>query len=215
MSAGTPIFTKFGHQNLGNMRGAHELQADPTCSHGTERMNLANIITIGRLLAVPLVLYFLLHGEMRAAFFVFLIAGASDAVDGAIARLFNQRTELGAWLDPLADKLLMTSVFVMLAWLGIIPDWLVFMAVTRDALIVGGFLVSTLISNPIKVDPLFVSKANTAAQIVLVVMVLSDQAFGLGLENVVAVMLYLTALLTFASGASYLVLWMRHIAGSK
>lgn len=178
-------------------------------------MNAANIITVGRLLAVPLVLYFLLHGDMRAAFVVFLLAGVSDAVDGAIARHFNQRTELGAWLDPLADKLLMVSVFVMLAWLDFIPDWLVFMAVTRDALIVGGFLISTLMSNPIKVAPLFVSKANTAAQILLVVLVLSNRAFGLGLENAVTAMLYLTALLTFASGASYLVLWMRHIAGSK
>lgn len=180
-----------------------------------QSMNLANMITVGRLLAVPLVLYFLLHGDMRAAFFVFLLAGASDAVDGAIARMFNQRTELGAWLDPLADKLLMTAVFVMLGWLGKIPDWIVFMVVTRDVLIVGGVVMSTLLANPIKVEPLFVSKANTAAQVFLIVIVLADLAFGLGLENLVSGMLTLTALLTLASGASYLLLWMRHIAGSR
>lgn len=177
-------------------------------------MNIANIITVFRLLAIPVVLYTLLHGDTVTAFYLFLIAGLSDAIDGALARLLDQRTELGAWMDPLADKLLMVSVFVMLGWLGEIPDWLVFMAVTRDALIVGGFVVSTLIGNPIRVRPLYVSKANTAAQIVLVVMVLSNLAFTLGLDTPITIMLALTALLTIASGASYLVVWMRHIAGS-
>lgn len=178
-------------------------------------MNIANVITVFRLLAIPVVLYTLLHGDAVAAFYLFLIAGLSDAIDGALARLLDQRTELGAWLDPLADKLLMVSVFVMLAWLGEIPDWMVFLAVTRDALIIGGFVVSTLIGNPIRVRPLFVSKANTAAQIALVVLVLSNLAFALRLDTPITIMLALTALLTIASGASYLVVWMRHIAGSK
>ena len=178
-------------------------------------MNIANIITVVRLLSVPAVLYCLLHGDMRLAFYIFLFAGLSDAVDGAIARRFHLQTELGAWMDPIADKLLMVSVFIMLAWLDLIPDWIVFLAVTRDALIVGAFLVSNLIGNPIKVAPLMISKINTAAQIVLIVTVLSDQAFSLGLVQPVTVLLYLAALLTIASGASYLVLWMRHVAASK
>jgi cardiolipin synthase (CMP-forming) len=178
-------------------------------------MNIANIITVARLLSVPVVLYCLLHGDMQLAFYVFLFAGLSDAVDGVIARRFDLQTELGAFMDPIADKLLMVSVFVMLAWLGLIPDWIVFLAVTRDALIVGAILVASLIGNPIRVAPLMVSKVNTAAQILLIVTVLSDQAFGLGLNSFVTILLYLTALLTFASGASYLVVWMRHVAGSK
>jgi len=178
-------------------------------------MNIANLVTVARLLSVPVVLYCLLHGEMRLAFYVFLFAGLSDAVDGAIARRFDLQTELGAFMDPIADKLLMVSVFVMLAWLGLIPDWIVFLAVTRDALIVGAILVSSLIGNPIRVAPLMLSKVNTAAQILLIVTVLCDQAFGLGLNSFVTILLYLTALLTFASGASYLVVWMRHVAGSK
>ncbi len=178
-------------------------------------MNIANIITLARLLSVPAVLYCLLHGDMRLAFYIFLFAGLSDAVDGAIARRFHLQTELGAWMDPIADKLLMVSVFIMLAWLDLIPDWIVFLAVTRDTLIVGAFLVSTLIGNPIKVAPLMVSKINTVAQVLLVVAVLSHQSFGLGLTTVVTILLYLTALLTLASGASYLVIWMRHVAGSK
>ena len=178
-------------------------------------MNIANLVTVARLLSVPVVLYCLLHGEMRLAFYVFLFAGVSDAVDGAIARRFDLQTELGAFMDPIADKLLMVSVFVMLAWLGLIPDWIVFLAVTRDALIVGAIVVSSLIGNPIRVAPLMLSKVNTAAQILLIVTVLCDQAFGLGLNSFVTILLYLTALLTFASGASYLVVWMRHVAGSK
>ena len=178
-------------------------------------MNIANIITVARLLSVPAVLYCLLHGDMRLAFYIFLFAGLSDAVDGMLARRFHLQTELGAWMDPIADKLLMVSVFIMLAWLDLIPDWIVFLAVTRDALIVGAFLVSNLIGNPIKVAPLMISKINTAAQIVLIVTVLSDQAFSLGLVQPVTVLLYLAALLTIASGASYLVLWMRHVAASK
>ncbi len=178
-------------------------------------MNIANMITVARLLCVPAVLYCLLHGEMRLAFYIFLFAGFSDAVDGIIARRFNQRTELGAWLDPIADKLLMVSVFVILAWLDIIPDWIVFLAVTRDALIVGAVMMSTLIGDPIKVAPLMLSKANTAVQILLIVVALSDQAFGLDLAGAVTILLYLAALLTLASGASYLVVWMRHVAGSK
>ncbi|HZG28082.1 MAG TPA: CDP-alcohol phosphatidyltransferase family protein [Ensifer sp.] len=178
-------------------------------------MNIANMITIARLLSVPLVLYCLLHGDMRLAFYIFLFAGLSDAIDGTIARKFDLQTELGAWMDPVADKLLMVSVFVMLAWLDIIPDWIVFLAVTRDALIVGAFMISTLMGNPIKVAPLMVSKANTAFQIMLIVTVLSDQAFNLGLDVAVTILLYFTALLTLASGASYLVVWMRHMAGSK
>lgn len=177
-------------------------------------MNLANLITVARLLSVPVVLYCLLHGEMLLGFYVFLFAGLSDAVDGVIARRFNLQTELGAWMDPIADKLLMVSVFVMLAWLDLIPDWIVFLAVTRDALIVGAVMISTLIGNPIKLAPLLVSKLNTAVQILLIVVVLSDQAFGLGLAAAITILLYLTALLTLASGASYLVVWMRHMAGS-
>jgi cardiolipin synthase (CMP-forming) len=178
-------------------------------------MNIANIITIGRLLAVPAVIYALLHGNMVAAFLLFLIAGLSDAVDGAIARHFNQRTELGAWLDPLADKLLMISVFVTLAWLGAIPDWLVFIAVTRDALIVGAVIIGKLLGNPLKVEPILLSKANTAGQVALTALVLYDLAFHAGLDAPVSLMFYVSAGLTIASGASYLVIWMRHIAGSR
>lgn len=177
-------------------------------------MNIPNIITIGRLLLVPAVIYTLLHGDMMTALILFTVAGISDAADGTIARVFDLRTELGAWLDPLADKLLMVSVFVMLAWLEVIPDWLVFLAVTRDALIIGAVVISNLTGHPMEVSPIFISKANTASQIVLVVLVLANQAFEWHMDMTIAVTLYLTAALTFASGASYLLVWMRHIAGS-
>ena len=178
-------------------------------------MNIPNIITLGRLLAVPAVIYALSHEHMIVALILFTLAGISDAVDGAIARLFDQRTELGAWLDPLADKALMVSVFVMLAWLNAIPDWLVFLAVTRDILIIGAVLISDLTGNPLKVSPIFISKATTAAQIVFAFLALINLAFNAGLQTPLWFMLYVTAGLTIASGLSYLVVWMRHLAGSE
>lgn len=178
-------------------------------------MNIPNIITLGRLLAVPAVIYALLHGHMMMALFLFTLAGISDAVDGAIARLFDQRTKLGSWLDPLADKALMVSVFVMLAWLNAIPDWLVFLAVTRDILIIGAVVIADLTGNPLKVSPIFISKATTASQIVFAFLALINLAFDAGLHTPLWFMLYVTAGLTIASGLSYLVVWMRHIAGSE
>ena len=110
----------------------------------------------------------------------FLIAGISDGVDGFVARQFDQRSELGAYLDPMADKLLLVSVFVVLGYMGELPLWLVIAAVSRDALIVGAVLLSTIMGNPVAMKPLYVSKANTLIQIVLAAVVLAELAFGTG-----------------------------------
>ena len=183
--------------------------------------NAANALTVLRIVLVPVFVVALMwdHGQTTAlrllALALFVVAAVTDRVDGWLARRNNLVTDFGKLMDSIADKLLMVSVFIMLAWLDLTPDWIVFLAVTRDALIVGAFLVSNLIGNPIKVAPLMISKINTAVQIVLIVTVLSDQAFSLGLVQPVTVLLYLAALLTIASGASYLVLWMRHVAASK
>ena len=106
-------------------------------------MTVANMITILRFLLVPAVVYWLLDGQWQLAFAGFLVAGISDGVDGFIARHFNQRSKLGAYLDPMADKLLLVSVFVVLGLMGELPLWLVIVAVSRDALIVCAVLLST------------------------------------------------------------------------
>ena len=176
-------------------------------------MTLPNLITVARFIIVPLVILAMIDGEMLTAFVLFLLAGVSDGLDGFIARNFNQRSELGAWLDPVADKLLLVSVFVMLGWLGVLPNWLVIFAVSRDALIVGAVVLSSLLENPVEMRPLFISKANTMAQIVLLVLVLADLAGLARLDAVIGWMIYAVAGLTIASASAYLVTWLKHMAG--
>lgn len=174
-------------------------------------MTIPNLITIGRFLLVPLVVYALLEGQAGLAFAGFLIAGASDGVDGFIARHFNQRTELGAYLDPIADKVLLVSVFIVLGYLGQLPLWLVIAAVSRDALIISGVLFANLMGRPVEMRPLMVSKANTAVQIVLAALVLAKQAFHLEPGIVLDFLIYASGLLTIASAAAYLIAWLGHM----
>jgi cardiolipin synthase len=176
-------------------------------------MTLPNFITVARFVMVPLIILAMIDGEMLAAFLLFMLAGISDGLDGFIARHFNQRSELGSWLDPVADKFLLVSVFIMLGWLGELPSWLVIFAVSRDALIVGAVVLSSLLDNPVEMRPLLVSKANTMFQIVLLILVLADLAGLAQLDSVVGWMIYAVAGLTIASASAYLVTWLRHMAG--
>ncbi|HYM33064.1 MAG TPA: CDP-alcohol phosphatidyltransferase family protein [Candidatus Cybelea sp.] len=172
-------------------------------------MNLPNLITLGRLLSVPLAIWLILQSEWQFAFAVFLLAGASDAVDGFIAKRFDLRTDLGRFLDPLADKALLVSIFVTLGVRGEIPAWLVILVVSRDVLIVGGALLTFAMSAHIKIEPLLISKANTTAQIILAAVVLARLAVGHVPDLVVILLIWGTGATTVLSGASYLVHWAR------
>jgi len=177
-------------------------------------MTLPNLITILRFLMVPIIVLAMMSGHMTAAFFIFLLAGLSDGIDGFIARQFDQKSELGAWLDPMADKLLLVSVFIMLGYGGHLPLWLVVLAVSRDLMIVGGVILASLLHNPVEARPIAVSKVNTAAQIGLAIVVLADLA-GFGRIGGLADWLVLAvAGLTIASAAAYLITWLRHMARS-
>lgn len=176
-------------------------------------VTVANVITILRFLLVPGVVFAMLAGNMQWAFAGFLVAGISDGVDGFVARHFNQRTKLGAYLDPMADKLLLVSVFVVLGYMGELPLWLVVAAVSRDALIIGAVLLSTIMGHPVEMKPLFVSKANTAVQIVLAAAALAELAFSIGFGPLLPALIFLSGLLTVASAAAYLVAWLRHMSG--
>jgi cardiolipin synthase (CMP-forming) len=178
-----------------------------------QRMTIPNCITIFRFLLVPFVLYSIFAGHMAVALAGFVLAGISDGVDGFIARRFNQRSELGAYLDPIADKLLLVSIFGVFGYLGQLPLWLVFLVISRDAMIVGAVVLSTIMGNPVKMHPLMVSKANTAFQIVLAAFVLAELAFSLSYTKLELCLVWLVALLTALSAAAYLVSWMRHMAG--
>ncbi|MEM9105725.1 MAG: CDP-alcohol phosphatidyltransferase family protein [Pseudomonadota bacterium] len=175
-------------------------------------MTIPNLITLARFLMVPAVIYALLLGAMMPAFVIFVIAGISDAVDGFIARQFNQHSELGSYLDPIADKLLLVTVFIMLAILGFLPQWLVVLVVSRDVLIVIAVIISSLMGRPVEVNPLFVSKANTACQIALAAVVLAELAFNTAFGDLRLILVYTVAVLTILSAGAYLKVWVDHMA---
>lgn len=165
-------------------------------------VNLPNIITFGRLCAVPLVVWLVLRRQLGLAFCVFALAGVSDAVDGWLARR-RGGSALGAMLDPVADKALLVSMFVTLAAIGVLPDWLAILAVFRDLVIVGGFMVMWQLSMPVRVKPLLISKLNTALQLVLLAVVLLLEGFELQAPWLRAVLIWTVAATTLGSGAAY------------
>lgn len=175
-------------------------------------MNIPNLITLGRIILVPIVFWLLLAGQFQAAFFAFVLAGISDAVDGFLAKRFEWVTELGAYLDPLADKMLIVCIFLALGVHGDLPSWLVIAVVTRDVLIVAGILLAWLLHKPVRIKPLLISKANTAAQITLAAVVLADLGFKLGLALPVTVLVWSVAALTLLSLGAYLRTWLRHMS---
>jgi cardiolipin synthase (CMP-forming) len=175
-------------------------------------LNLPNFITLGRIIAVPVVFWLLMIGQPKPAFIIFVLAGISDAVDGYLAKTYNWQTELGAYLDPLADKLLIVSIYVALGVRGELPLWLVVAVVSRDIAIVGAVMIAWLMDHPVRIKPLVVSKLNTAAQLTLASLVLFDEAFGFNLDKTRMVLVWVTGILTFASLAAYLRAWIRHMS---
>jgi len=149
---------------------------------------------------------------MLAAFLLFLFAGLSDAADGFLAKRYKWDTELGAYLDPIADKALLVSIYVTLGLAGQLPAWLVIAVVSRDILIVGAVVLSWMLSRPLSMHPLLISKANTLSQIVLAGLVLAELGLGLGLEELVQLLIWVTGTLTIVSAAAYFVAWLRHMA---
>ena len=178
-------------------------------------LNLPNLITLARLFCVPFAIWLIAEERYGAAFWVFVGAGVSDALDGYIAKNFDRRTRLGALLDPVADKALLTGVYLSLGLSGVLPLWLVVLVLLRDTLIVGGFLLIHRTATPRQVEPLFVSKINTGVQIALVGFVLARQGLGIGGGMATAVLVAAAAVTTVWSGMSYLARLARLLFGSE
>lgn len=174
-------------------------------------MSIPNLITLGRILLVPILIWVITSGEMRIAFLLFLVAGVSDAVDGFLAKRFGMATELGAYLDPLADKTMIVSIYVALGIAEAIPRWLVILVVSRDVMIVGAVILSWVVDKPVALKPLMVSKLNTVAQIALALVVLAALGFDVHAGVVLDVLTALVAALTLLSIAFYLAGWIRHV----
>jgi cardiolipin synthase len=166
-------------------------------------VNLANIITFGRLCAVPLAFWLVLDHRIADAFVLFVAAGLSDALDGWLARRSGSGNSVGALLDPVADKALLVSMYVTLAAVNELPDWLTILVVFRDLIIVGGVIVLSVLGTPVAIRPLYVSKLNTALQIVLVAFTLLLAGYGLHAPLVKLALIWLVGATTLASGAAY------------
>jgi cardiolipin synthase len=178
-------------------------------------VNLANAISIARLLSVPLIVWLMLKHEWTLAFCVFVAAGVSDAIDGLLARRFGMMTELGSYLDPLADKALLVAIYIVMGWMGQVSEWLVILVVSRDILIIGGTMLSAVIGYRVRIRPLLVGKLNTGAQIALAACILAHLAFGWFPDLWITALVWLVAATTIVSGAGYLVQWSRRQAGKE
>lgn len=172
---------------------------------------IPNLITIGRLVLVPFVVAMIVQKDWDLAFFAFVLAGLSDAIDGYVARRFDLRSDLGAYLDAIADKALLVSIYVTLAIVGVIPSWLAIVVVSRDIMIVGAIVLSWLLDKPVPIRPLFLSKLNTTAQIAFAALILGTAAFDLMLGGLVSPLSFGVAALTAASAAAYLAQWLDHM----
>ncbi len=169
----------------------------------TNAINLPNIISLARLLSVPLIVCLILSNQLMAAFILFTVAGLSDALDGFLARICKSRTTLGAYLDPIADKALLVGVFAALGFTGLIEVWVVVLVVFRDVLIIGGILLLFLFKHTIEMKPLMISKINTVVQLLYALFVLGQGEHFLNIPHLNIYFGYLVALTTVLSGVSY------------
>jgi cardiolipin synthase len=171
-------------------------------------LTVPNVITFGRLCAVPGAFWLIIDHHPAYAFFLFVAAGISDAVDGYLARRWGGNM-VGAVLDPVADKALLVTMYVTLAAVDELPDWLAILVVFRDLVIVGGVLVLAVLGQAVAIRPLYVSKLNTALQILLVALTLLLAGFGLAAPIAMLVLIWAVAATTLASGAAYVWITVR------
>lgn len=166
-----------------------------------------NLITVLRVVAAPVLILLLDSQAYEPALVVFLIAGISDALDGFIAKRFGVESRFGAMLDPVADKILLVSSFVMLTLLEHLPFWLLVLVAFRDVLIVGGYLVLRMLRESVRMSPSVLSKLNTLFQICLVSMILAQLAGWIEAAATVRALIILVAATTVLSGVHYVWVW--------
>lgn len=166
-------------------------------------MNLPNLLTLTRVLLIPLFVIFIIQKSFTNALITFAIAGITDGIDGLVARITHQKTELGAYLDPIADKLLLICAFLTLAIIERLPGWLAVVVITRDVIILLGVLVMILNNYSIKIGPSLLSKVTTNFQILTVILALWDAGsqWWVILRDI---SIYGTTILTIFSGAHYI-----------
>ncbi len=183
------------------------LEARHRLDYKGSMINIPNAITILRLLCIPIILIYLLHGYYQEALIVFILAGISDALDGFLARALKQKTLLGAIMDPIADKLLLDSIYSVAAYRQLLPDWLAIIVVSRDVFILIGFLLLSFFKKKLEVRPSLPGKLTTSTQITTVILALWLRQ-GVWVE----IACVLTAVLTIFSGFHYLYLGLKSLS---
>lgn len=173
-------------------------------AHGN--LTLPNLLTAARLVLVPFVVWYLAQGDLKTAFWLFAAAALTDLLDGNLARLLDQRTVLGAWLDPIADKAMLLSTLLMLVWLTALPLWLGALVALRDIVVLLGAAAYRTLTGGLEVTPTWWGKAATAAEFVLVSLVLADLALAWGVAFLDP-LVWLTGLLVAVSGLHYVQVW--------
>ncbi len=168
---------------------------------------IPNFLTLSRIVSAPILVVLLENRNYKLALVLFVVAGITDGLDGWIAKRFNFTSQLGATLDPLADKIIIVSAYIMLVLLGKLPFWLVTLVIFRDLLIVGGVLMLTILDRDVPMKPTKTSKINTALQIILVIAVLIENSNLFSIVHVSNILIYTVAIMTIASGAQYIWVW--------
>jgi cardiolipin synthase len=171
-------------------------------------MTVPNLITTIRIILTPVFIIYLINDQFLSAQIVFIICCLSDGIDGLVARLFNQKSKLGTYLDPLADKILLVAAYVVLAVRRFLPSWLTVMVISRDVLILLGVLMLYLIRTEVAIKPSMISKINTCFQFLTVVVVLSKDYVTIS-QNTAFYLYLVTALFTISSGLHYIHYWFK------
>ena len=179
------------------------------------RHQIPNLLTLARIAAVPVLILFLYEGRYGAALAVFVLAGITDGLDGWIAKRFKCVTRLGSILDPLADKILIVSTYVMLVLAGDLPFWLILLIGFRDLGIIAGVLVLNTLNGHVQMQPSLLSKVNTFLQISLVILVMVERIGLIALEPVAEILLWFVAVTTVASAIHYVYFWFIHPLESR
>jgi cardiolipin synthase len=173
-------------------------------------MGLANWLTTLRILLIPVFVTLLVYRYPAMALAVFCLASLTDLLDGYIARRRGDQTRLGAFLDPVADKLLLTSAFVTLTWLKVIPFWIAVVVVSRDVVLSLGVLVIHVAGGTVHPSPSWLGKLSTVFQMATVLSAMVSFYFGI-LPRMPRVFAWVTALFTVASGLQYMVQGLKQI----
>lgn len=173
-------------------------------------MTVPNLITTLRIILTPIFIIYLLNEQLLSALVVFIVCGVSDGLDGFLARVLKQKSMLGAYLDPIADKLILASTFIVLAVMEFIPSWLAVIVITRDVLISLGVIVLLIYRMEIRIRPSILSKITTCCQFITIIGILASGYLEMS-SHVYSGLFVVTGIFTISSGLHYIHTWFKLI----